>query len=208
MSQQQPQQQQEQHVDDVSLASIKTNTGNSPPDGIIEAIMAMLKIDNLFKQEKTKVTEVVKRTAPEMASPEVVSQRKFAKETKKKALILIKRFMIEHQKDIKYITVGERFLVLKSKRKISDEVMNVFATAVEARFKTAEFVQKFGTPGMTEHEYIRLIQRQQLAFLNDVIAADKPVHSIGLVKKLPTDSIFDQLNAVFAALPSSGTASA
>jgi hypothetical protein len=79
--------------------------------------------------------------------------------------------------------------------------MNVFATAIESRFKTPEFVQKFITQGMTEAEYLRVIQRQQLAFLNDVIAADRPVYSIGLVKKLPTDSIFDQLNAVFAALP-------
>jgi hypothetical protein len=194
-------QQPPQTNDDVQPESIKTNVGTPLPNEIIESILAMLKIDTFMKGDKTKVVEAAKRAAPELAAPELVEHRKLAKDTKKRVVAAIRKFMIANKNAIKYITVGERFLILRSKRKISDEVMNVFATAIEARFKTPEFVQKFITQGMTEVEYLRVIQRQQLAFLNDVIAADRPVYSIGLVKKLPTDSIFDQLNAVFAALP-------
>jgi hypothetical protein len=194
-------QQPPQTNEDIPPESIKTNMGAALPNEIIESILAMVKIDVFTKGDKTNVNEAAKRAAPELAAPELVERRKLAKETKKRVVAAIRKFMITHKNSIKFITVGERFLILRSKRKISDEVMNVFATAIESRFKTPEFVQKFITQGMTEAEYLRVIQRQQLAFLNDVIAADRPVYSIGLVKKLPTDSIFDQLNAVFAALP-------
>ena len=187
-------------IDSETVSSIKLDNGGEPDNTLREAIVLMLRIEIFNKSDRQVSKSAAQASLPKLDDPALVDRRKKAKEFKKAATAVIRKFMVKHRNAVKYIAVGDRFIVLKSKHKIDDHCMNVFARVVDKKFKTPEFAGRFGQ-GMTADAYELFVKRMQLAFLNDVHSEDKPVYSIAIAKKLPSESVMDQLNAVFAALP-------